>query len=408
VDFREALGDELARGPSVSESEFKPSVEFTGRFATVSTGTVFQLPDQPPEYEDLLRQFGRDPSRFRLVSVDYEKHWQVPYRPYIRGENGEPVYGDDGQPLLEEQAFRWAASYKLRVEEVDDPNVVANFEEIVKRARVERRSSTGSYWFVFQASDTQLGKRSRDGSLDEIIERYVESVDLAKEEIVRLRRSHGVAGIQISMPGDCIEGGVSQKGQNMGYLTTLTTPQQVTVLERLMLYSVEQFASLGEQVLLTVVNGNHDQSQRQINTNPGDGWATQAATATDIALKMNPLQYGHVSVMIPDEWSGSMTLPVGDTVVTVVHGHQWVRWTAAMTWLSQQAVHNQPAGACQVLQHGHYHTWRTEAHKTKTIVCSSTYDCGSDHYREKHGADARRGGLVYLMRDGEVSRMSLV
>lgn len=408
MDFRDALNDELARGPSVSEVAYQPSVEFTGRFGTVSTGTVFQDPDQPPEYAELLRQFGRDPDRFRLVSVDYEKHWQVPYRPVMRDDDGSPLMDQWGHPVMGEQEFRWAASYKLRVEETDNPDVVASFEEIVRNARVERRSATGSYWFVFQASDTQLGKRSRDGSLDEIIARYVDSVDLAKDELKRLRSSHGVAGVQISMPGDCIEGGVSQKGKNMGYLTTLTTPQQVTVLERLMLYTVEQFAPFGEQVLLTVVNGNHDEAQRQINTNPGDGWATQAATACEMALQQNPLQYSHVRVAIPDEWSGSMTLPVGDTIVTVVHGHQWVRWTAAMTWLSQQAVHNQPAGACQVLQHGHYHTWRTEAHKTKTIVCSSTYDCGSDHFREKHGADAKRGGLVYLMRGGEVSRMSLV
>jgi predicted phosphodiesterase len=407
MDFLEALNNELQRGPSVVESAYQPSIAFEGRIATIETGTVFQEPDQPPEYAELLRKFGRDPEQFRIVDIMYEKHWQVPYRPYVRNDDGSPIFDEKGRPLLEEQTFRWAASYKLRCEEIEGSPLPA-FEQIVRNARVERRSGTGSYWFVFQASDTQLGKRSRDGSLEEILSRYVDSVDKAKSELALMRRTHGVAGVQISMPGDCIEGAVSQKGKNMGFLTTLTTPEQVTVLERMMLYTVEQFAPLGEQIMLTVVNGNHDQSQRQINTYPGDGWATQAATAVDMALKMNPLQYSHVAVAIPDEWSGSMTIPVGDTVVCVVHGHQWQRHTNVMQWLANQAVHNQPPGACQVLQHGHYHTWRTEAHKTKTIVCSSTYDCGSDHYREKRGPDAKRGGLIYLMQNGEVSRISLV
>lgn len=407
VSFAENLNNELA-GPQVNEAAYRPSVEFTGRIATIETGVLYQAPDQPPEYAELLRQWGRDPEQFRLIAIDYEKHWQVPYRPVLKDDVGNPVLDQWGHAVPLEQEFRWAASYKVRVEEIDQGMSQSRLEEIIRQARVERRAATGSHWFVFQASDTQLGKKSRDGSLDETIARYVDSVDLAKIELARLRSSHGVAGVQISMPGDCIEGGVSQHGKNMGYLTTMTVPEQVTVLEKLMYYTVEQFAPLAEQVLMTVVNGNHDQAQRQINTYPGDGWATQAATSVEMGLRIHPLQYSHVTVAIPDKWSGSMTVPVGDSVVCIVHGHQWKQWNRAMQWLSEQAVHCQPAGACDVVQHGHYHTWRVESHKTKTIVCSSTYDCGSDHYRESHGAEARRGGLVYLLRAGEVSRMSIV
>lgn len=409
MGFADNLNNELA-GPQVSETKYQPSIEFTGRIATIETGVQYSdTPDQPPEYAELLRQWGRDPEKFRLVAIDYEKHWMVPYRPYLKDDDGAQLFLSNGEPMLGEQEFRWAASYKVRAEEVNaDSFVPAHLEEIARKARIERRTATGPYWFVFQASDTQIGKRSRDGSLDEIVQRYVESVDAAKAELARLRTSHGVAGVQISMPGDCIEGGVSQNGKNMGTLTTLTTPEQVTVLEMLMMYTIEQLAPYGEQIIMTVVNGNHDEAQRQINTYPGDGWATQAATAVNMALKQNPLQFSHVQISVPDKWSGSMTMPIGDTVVCVVHGHQWRPWNKALQWLSEQAVHQQPAGACDVLQHGHYHTWRVESHKTKTIVSSSTYDCGSDYFRDKHGAEARRGGLIYLMRAGEVSRLSLV
>jgi hypothetical protein len=103
-----------------------------------------------------------------------------------------------------------------------------------------------------------------------------------------------------------------------------------------------------------------------------------------------------------------MTVPVGDTVVTVVHGHQWRSPNNAFKWWADQAVQNQPPGAAQVLQNGHFHQWAVESTEHKTRVQSSTYDCGSDWFREKRGATAKRGGLVYLLRAGEVSRMSLV
>ena len=102
-----------------------------------------------------------------------------------------------------------------------------------------------------------------------------------------------------------------------------------------------------------------------------------------------------------------MTVPVGDTVVTIIHGHQWRRG-GGMTWWANQAHNLQPAGGAQILQCGHWHEWHIESSATKTLIQSSTMDCGSDWYRDKTGAEARRGALVYLLRSGEVSRMSLL
>ena len=47
-------------------------------------------------------------------------------------------------------------------------------------------------------------------------------------------------------------------------------------------------------------------------------------------------------------------------------------------------------------------------HKTRTIMGSPTFDCGSDYFRDAHGAESKRGGLVYLLRGGDVSQLSVV
>ncbi|QFG14081.1 MRE11 double-strand break endo/exonuclease [Mycobacterium phage Curiosium] len=405
-----SLSDRLAT-PAAVDEKYRPAVEFDNRGATIDTGTVYQEPGQPPEYAEILRQVGRDPERFRLVEILSEKHWQVPYRPYVRDDDGQPIFNEFGKPRLEEQEFRWAASYKLRVEPID-PGAAGDLEALIADARkaptMDQPAALGeaSHWYVFQAGDLQLGKRSRDGSTEQIVERFVQSLEAAGRQYRELLW-RGIAGVQISMPGDCIEGVVSQKGAN-SWLTQETITEQVRLLRRLMLEAVDTFRRAGApRIYLDVVNGNHCQANRQWNTNPGDGWATEAAIAVSDAMKLNTEAYGHVEVRVPDAWSGSMTVPVGDTVVTVMHGHQTTKGKA-LDWIAKQAVHNQPAGACQVLQHGHWHVGAVEMHATKTIVCSPTFDCGSDWFRERQGGESRRGALTYLLRSGEVSNLGVL
>ncbi|AHZ95595.1 hypothetical protein PBI_OKIROE_34 [Mycobacterium phage OkiRoe] len=395
--------------PAVEEQRYQPSVEFDGAAAVITTGTIEQEPGQPPEYADILRSIGRDPERFRLAAILYEKHWEVAARELLRDEAGEPQIDASGKAVYGDLRKTWLASYKLRVEPIDAGGP-ADLEELVANARRREFENyadvTGRpYWFVFQAGDLQLGKVSRDGSTEQIVDTFTASVERAKRQL-RTMAPLGIAGVQISMPGDCIEGNQSQRGKNNGYLTEQSITEQTRLLRRLMMLAVDELSG-APQVYVDVVNGNHDRSQEQLNTWPGDGWATEQAIAVSDALKLNPTAYGHVEVRIPDKWSGCMTVPVGDTVVTVVHGHQWPR-NKALDWLAKQAVHNQPAGASQVVQHGHWHTWTVEGHATKTLIGGPTFDCGSDYFRERHGGESRRGGLTYLLRSGEVSRMGIV
>jgi len=380
------LADDLAEYPAADEPEFTPRTEFDGGAGFIQTGP---LRDAPKDYAELLAQFGYDPARVRIVGHPRISRWQQ--RARIRGTNTYET--------------TWLQAFRFHIATVESIAEAADIDDIARRARKAPKTGSGEHWLVFQASDTQIGKRSRDGSTDEILHRYFESVESAVEEFKRTKRL-GIAGIQISMPGDCIEGNQSQRGRNM-VLTQETITEQTRILRRLMMHTVERFAPLVDQITLDVVGGNHDDADRQQNNYPGNNWATEAAIAVDDALKLNAAAYGHVEVRVPNKWSGHMTVPVGDTVVTIIHGHQWRRG-GGMTWWANQAHNLQPAGGAQILQCGHWHEWHIESSATKTLIQSSTMDCGSDWYRDKTGAEARRGALVYLLRSGEVSRMSLL
>lgn len=698
-----SLADDLAAEYTADEPDhYRPRIEFDGGKGTFDTGVIKgTIPeDFSAIFRGCLESAGYNPDKVRLGKPLKESHWQQ------RGR-------DDDDPI-------WLHAF--RFEALQDMSTILDLESIVKASQEKPEPGTPGHWFVFQAADTQIGKRSRDGSTKEIVESYCASVESAKKYFKRMSWA-GIEGIQISVPGDCIEGVVSQGGKNL-WLTQESITEQVRILRRLLMFSVESFAPLVDKVYLDVVGGNHDcldmqtrcvtrrgfvqvgslmpddevlsvddegisiwlpinkiirrhhsgvmhhiksrgldmlvtpghrvvgrtlsggwterlgsevasspsfkviraghnprtdapisdsriklyawcltdshksergywrfyqkQSgsgrilslldelkipysvstrsrkieeicgkrlkkapepdvtvripaeesrkldwdidrlddlvwtlserqvqvfldelifcdgswqpshnscalygngkdewwddlrillaqngyrtsiseprvadirmniskmdmlhvrhpkdvvsevdydgdvwclqvdngrffierngkiqltgncaQRELNYYPGNNWATESAIAVGDALKMNPVSYGHVQVRIPEKWSGMMTVPVGDSVVTIAHGHQW-RKNGAMQWWADQAVNMQPAGASQILQHGHWHQFQLGSNKHRTVIGSPTFDMGSDWLRQKNGATAKQGALAYLLSGGEISYLSLV
>jgi hypothetical protein len=381
-----SLADDLAAEYTAPETNLpRPRIEFDGGSGVFETGVI--KGDVPSDFTSLFRQClesaGYDPNKVRLGKPLKESHWQQKSR-------------DDDDPI-------WLHAFKFEASQDDRP--VIDLESIIKQSQQEPAKGTKGHWFVFQGGDQQIGKRSRDGSTQEIVEKYCASVENAKNSFKNLKWA-GIEGIQISMPGDCLEGVVSQGGKNL-WLTQESIVEQTRVLRRLMLLTVESFAPLVDQIYLDVVGGNHDEAQRDLNYYPGNNWATESAIAVGDAMKMNPTAYGHVQVRIPDKWSGMMTVPVGDSIVTIAHGHQW-RKNGAMQWWADQAVNNQPAGSSQILQHGHWHQFQLGSNQHRTVVGSPTFDMGSDWLRQKTGATAKQGALVYLLSGGEISHLSLV
>ncbi|MET8430151.1 hypothetical protein [Nocardia sp. NPDC004860] len=379
-----SLADDLARQPTAAEAEHRPRTEFDGRDGYVQTGP---LAEAPASHVELLRQFGYDPDEVEIVGVPRISRWQT--------------YDE-----------RWLAAYRFRI--APRRATAAGMDELIARVDSwtahQPTTAAGPHVFNFQASDLQIAKVDGGGT-EAIVEKFLESVDRAVAEHRSLAH-RGLGGVHVLFPGDCIEGNVSQEGRNW-WRTEYAVTTQTRILRRLMLHAVEQFAPLTDQVWLSVVNGNHDEAQRFQTTNPGDGWATECAISVADALKMNPAAFGHVTVEVPHPEQGFMTVARGDTIFTIAHGHQWkgggtAKGSHAFTWWADQSFHQQnPAGA-HILAHGHYHTWAVETAKTRTRICSPTFDGGSNYYRDLTGAEAKRGGLVYLTRAGEVSSMSLV
>jgi predicted phosphodiesterase len=375
-----SLADDLVNQPTATEAEYRPRTEFDGVTGYVQTGA---LSEPPASHVELLEQFGYNPNEVQIVGSPRISRWQV--------------YGGE-----------WLSAYRFHIApRATGLDISELVDSIRDREPHKPTGGDGASVFVFQAGDLQLGKIDGDG-VEGTIDRYFATVDRAVAELIARRRRDSIGAAHLAFVGDCIEnGGVSQSGR-LAWRQSLTVTEQVRLWRRTLLETVKAFAPLVDELAVSVVGGNHDDATRiPVQTRADDNWATEGAIAVHDALAENPDAYGHVRIQVPPRDQGYMTVGVGDTVFTLLHGHQFRKGKAADWWSSQAFHHGNPAGA-DFLLHGHWHELGIQQTASRTIICTPTLDGGSAWYRDKTGAESRQGSLIYTCRGRDFENLSLV
>lgn len=383
-----SLADRLAAQPTADEAKHVARTEFDGARGFIQTAS---LTEAPKDHENLLRQFGYDPTEVRIVGSPHVSRWQQRARDKDTGEF-ETV---------------WLGAYKFTIEERATGSLDLDelITDVAKWKPKSVKPIAGDGVFVFQASDLQLGKIDGDG-LAGTLDRYLASVERAVEELKAQRKRHGISAIHLIFAGDCIEnGGVSQGGK-LAWRQSLTVTEQVRVWRRLLLSTIKSFEAYAP-VTVSVCGGNHDDATRMpVQTRADDNWATEGAIAVaDTLAEVG--SYDHVTVQVPPRDQAYMTVGVNDSIFTIAHGHQWRKGKAADWWASQAFYQGNPAGS-HLLCHGHWHSTSVHQDGPRTIICSPTFDGGSAWFRDLTGAESRQGGLVYVTHGPEFYGLSRV
>ena len=295
--------------------------------------------------------------------------------------------------------------YKFIVEPVSTTTNLDELITLIGKRKPVTNTSSGANVFRFLAGDLQLGKIDGD-STQGIVDRLIQSVDTAVIDFKQLRRNRSLGTAHLAFLGDCGEGNQSQNGRNM-WRTELTVTEQYRLFRRLMLYAIDAFAPLVENLELDVVNGNHDDVQRFQNTRADDGHATESAIALADALELNPGAYGHVKIFVPNKDESYITRESGNSVLTMAHGHQWSRGKA-MTWWASQSFNWQAPGASSFLFHGHEHEFSIQSKRDRMVVCVPTFESESTWWRHKTGDMSKRGALIMTTSEGDFSDMRIV
>lgn len=372
-----ALAKLLAQ-PTAQEVEATTEFDRDGNY--VQTRVLDRQASTP---DDVLNVFGHDPDKFRV-----DGSVSISHRELVDG--------------------RIVSTYRYRLRERTASIDVEFLAKEARKAKPHKSAkSSGDRIYVFQASDLQLGKVDGYGP-EGTVQRYFESVDVAIADYKRRHAANPIGAVHLVFAGDCIEnGGVSQGGK-LAWRQSLTVTEQVRVWRRMLMETVRRFAPLTDALYVSVVGGNHDDATRvPVQTRADDNWATEGAIAVADALQENPDAYGHVTVQVPPVDQAFMTVKIGESIFTILHGHQFRKGKAA-DWVASQAFYLGNPTAAHFILHGHWHSTSIQQDGPRTILCSGTYDGGSSWYRDLTGAESRVGGLVYVTDGAEFEGLTRI
>lgn len=331
---------------------------------------------QIPDVEQLLKEFDLDPKHWCVTSVRKSK-WQK----------------FDGE---------WLEAHRLNLIPIEskhesDLDVEALVDEIKKwKPTKGQKQESGNLAYVFSPSDQQIGKKVGTDGTEGSVRRILETTDGGVNRLQELRKiGRNIGTIVIALPGDHVEGIVSQNGRLQGQAASdLGITEQTRVARRLLLSQIKAFAPLAEKVLVVVVNGNHDESTRQVVADPSDGWNVEIASAVQDACAENE-NLSHVEFRFPAKDTNTVAVDVCGTMLGLFHGHQSGR--DVVKYLSGQATGQTPIGNCDVWISGHYHNFKTMDIGSRLWVQAPTTDPGSSWFKERNGLESPPGVLSMVI-----------
>lgn len=350
----------------------RSEIGFDGGFAISSPRPAGNLPSA----DEILVEHGLDPAEWVVTSARHGR-WQK--------------YDGD-----------WLESSRINiVPAVDVSGTDFDLEQLVDEVRKWRpskglKSFTGGGAYVHNGADKQIGKRASTGGTEQTVRRLLDATNKSLERVSGLRR----AGLQLGTAvltelGDHVEGNVSQNGRLQGQAASdLGQTEQVRVARRLLMAQVKAFAPLFDNVIVPVVNGNHDEVTRQVMADPADGWNVEIASAVQDACAENP-ELAHIDFRYPASGHQTLAVDINGTMLGLFHGHQFSR--DVEKYLSGQMLGQTALGGADVWISGHYHHFKLQDVGSRLWLQCPTTDPGSDWYRDRAGANAKPGVLTLVI-----------
>jgi hypothetical protein len=346
---------------------WEPGVSWDGQQGTI-TSTAMPA-DNAPDWDSILRIWGLDPEQFSVVEPVLFNVWGDPQGTLNRQWKGKVVQrkaaaGADFNALLAE----------------------------VKRYKPKRPApATGEVALLVALSDFQMGKGEGGGSAA-IVERFlagIGEVEVRWRELVKAGRP--LERLVIVGLGDLFESCAGHYAMQ-AFQADLDRREQTTVLRRMLVKALTQWASFAPRIVVAAVPGNHGENRQQGKAFTSFGDNDDVAVMEQVAEIMRANSaYDHISFVFPKN-ELTLTLDVHGTIVGLAHGHQ-VKGSAE-SWWGKQAFGLQPIGDADILLTGHYHHLVVKQSGARTHFQAPALDGGSQWFTEQAGVVAPAGLLT--------------
>jgi predicted phosphodiesterase len=347
-------------------------IDSDGGFLISTPRSAGQIPDSA----EILKEFDLDPASWDVINLRRSR-WQ--------SHSGE-----------------WLEAYRVSVKPSEifsgpDEDVDQLINEISRwRPGKTEKFKTGNLAYVFAPSDQQIGKKANGEGTEQSITRILNATEGGVHRLKELRKiGRDIGTVVLALPGDHVEGNVSQGGKLQGQASSdLGLTEQTRVARRLLMAQIKAFAPLCEKLIVPVVNGNHDEVTRQVMADPSDGWNVEIASAVQDACAENS-NLSHVEFRFPDKDHQTLAVNINGVILGIFHGHQTGR--DVIKYLSGQAAGQTALGMADLWISGHYHNFRTMDIGHRLWVQAPTTDPGSAWFRDRQGMDSPTGVLSMVI-----------
>lgn len=301
---------------------------------------------------------------------------------------------------------RWLYAYKFAISPRLE-NMVSTksiFEDLAAPVAPEKNADTIPARLLF-ITDTHIGKGAQaGGGTDQLIQQW-------KRSVAKALGDDTFDELHVAFGGDLIEGYISQNGRNI-IQCDLTLIEQIDVAIGMVEWTLNVALGQAEKVSLSIVPGNHGETTRTQGVINGDSldilivqqayerlartWGTQFEERVDL-IKPTPTET-HCS------WS------VGDSTVTMVHGHKFKgQIKGADNWWRGHTFSGLEPGKSSILLAGHFHNFQiSNAAADRWILFGPALETKSQWFEDSSGTSATSGVLIFDVVDGKPDRIRIV
>jgi predicted phosphodiesterase len=334
-----------------------------------------------PDGIELLKEFDLDPNDWTITSIR-KSRWQNHKGDWLEAFRASLV------PTNTKQSSELDFDLEKLIQDVSK-----------RRPSKVSQKITGDLAFIFAPSDQQIGKRQGDIGTDTTVSRLLTLTEMGVQRLYELRKiGRPIGTVVIPLPGDHVEGNVSQNGRVQGQAASdLGITEQTRLARRVLMAQIKAFAPLAERIIVPVVNGNHDEAGRQVITDPSDGWNVEIASAVQDACAENA-NLSHVEFRFPEKSHQTLSINICGTMVGLFHGHQ--SGSNVMKYLQEQSAGQTALGMSDIWISGHFHNFKTMDIGERLWLQCPTVDPGSAWFRDRHGLESPPGVLTLVVGDG--------
>ena len=346
----------------------------------VSGGFIISQPKpvgEPQDARQILEDFDMNPDSWEITSVRRGK-WQR----------------YDGEYLESLRINILPRGAATAADHLDAEKLVDEIKKWRPAGRTKQATGEGS--FALFPADQQIGKKAGGGGTQQSIDRILNLTDSAVQRFKDYQKiGMGLGTITLGLPGDHVEGNVSQGGRLQGLAASdLGITEQVRVARRLLMAQIKALAPLAQNMIVPVINGNHDEAGRYVATDPADGWNVEIASSVQDACAENPALQ-HIEFRYPSSGHQTLVTEICGVHLGMFHGHQ-ANQNSIEKYLAGQTLGQTALGGADIWVSGHFHNFRTMDIGERLWCQCPTTDPGSDWFRDRAGAQSKAGLLTMV------------